>query len=295
MENSKYFLIVNLIAGQGRCKEIFPAIKKELDRSGIEYDLHYTNEPEEATDVARMGIESGFTHIVAVGGDGTVNEVANGVVGTEGILAVIPAGTGNDFIRMTGIPSDYRQAARLLAHGRERSIDLGRINDQRYFVNALGIGIDAQVAQDVLKMERMRGAVAYLYAAVKEVFKFKAFSVRLEGSDWSEEKECISLGFANGKYCGGGFKLAPLAQIDDGKIDVAAIGDFPVLERLIRLPQARKGEHLKLSRVSYHQDVKVNLSSSDKLIAHIDGEPYRLPKGEFSVSAAPNALRVVTP
>ncbi len=295
MENSKYFLIVNLIAGQGRCKEIFPSIKKELDRSGIEYDLHYTNEPEEATDVARMGIESGFTHIVAVGGDGTVNEVANGVVGTEAILAVIPAGTGNDFIRMTGIPSDYRQAARLLAHGRERSIDLGRINDQRYFVNGLGIGIDAQVAQDVLKMERMRGAVAYLYAAVKEVFRFKAFSVRLEGSDWSEEKECISLGFANGKYCGGGFKLAPLAQIDDGKIDVAAIGDFPVLERLIRLPQARKGEHLKLSRVSYHQDVKVSLSSSDKLIAHIDGEPYRLPKGGFSVSAAPNALRVVTP
>jgi len=295
MENSKYFLIVNLIAGQGRCKEIFPSIKKELDRSGIEYDLHYTNEPEEATDVARMGIESGFTHIVAVGGDGTVNEVTNGVVGTEAILAVIPAGTGNDFIRMTGIPSDYRQAVRLLAHGRERSIDLGRIDDQRYFVNGLGIGIDAQVAQDVLKMERMRGAVAYLYAAVKEVFKFKAFSVRLEGSDWSEEKECISLGFANGKYCGGGFKLAPLAQIDDGKIDVAAIGDFPVLERLIRLPQARKGKHLKLSRVSYHQDVKVSLSSSDKLIAHIDGEPYRLPKGGFSVSVAPSALRVVTP
>jgi len=180
MENSKYFLIVNLIAGQGRCKEIFPSIKKELDRSGIEYDLHYTNEPEEATDVARMGIESGFTHIVAVGGDGTVNEVTNGVVGTDAILAVIPAGTGNDFIRMTGIPSDYRQAVRLLAHGRERSIDLGRIDDQRYFVNGLGIGIDAQVAQDVLKMERMRGAVAYLYAAVKEVFKFKAFSVRLE-------------------------------------------------------------------------------------------------------------------
>jgi len=96
MDKSKFFLIVNLIAGQGRCKEIFPEVQKELDRYGIDYDLHYTNEPQEAIDVARMGIESGFTHIVAVGGDGTVNEVANGVVGSNAALAVIPAGTGND-------------------------------------------------------------------------------------------------------------------------------------------------------------------------------------------------------
>jgi len=295
MENSKFFLIVNLIAGQGRCKEIFPEVRKELDRYNIDYDLHYTNEPEEATDVARMGIEAGFTHIVAVGGDGTVNEVANGVVGSNAALAVIPAGTGNDFIRMIGIPSDHRQAVKLLAQEHERLIDLGRVGTERYFVNGLGIGIDAQVAQDVLKMQRMRGAAAYLYAAIKEVFRFRAFSVKLEGSDWTEEKTCISLGLANGKYTGGGFKLAPLAEIDDGKIDIAAIGDFAKLERLIRLPQARKGQHLKLSRVSYHQDVKVSISSEAKLIAHVDGEPYKLPAGEFSVSVAPKALRVLVP
>jgi YegS/Rv2252/BmrU family lipid kinase len=295
MENSRFFLIVNLIAGQGRCKAIFPSVKRELDKRGIDYDLHYTNEPEEAIDVARMGIESGFTHIVAMGGDGTINEVANGVVGSDAALAVIPAGTGNDFIRMTGIPSDYRQAVDLLLHGRERTIDLGLVGDDRYFVNGLGVGIDAQVARDVLKMERMHGALAYMYAAVREVFKFKAFSVKLSGSDWSEERSCISLGFANGKYCGGGFKLAPRAEIDDGRIDVAAIGDFPKLERLIRLPQARKGDHLKLANVSYHQDIKVDVSSDDKLVAHIDGEPYRLPSGGFSVSVRPDALRVVVP
>ncbi len=295
MKNSKFFLIVNLIAGQGRCKEIFPEVRKELDRYNIDYDLHYTNEPQEATDVARMGIEAGFTYIVAVGGDGTVNEVANGVVGSDAVLAVIPAGMGNDFIRMTGIPSDHRKAVELLTRGCERMIDLGRVGTERYFVNGLGIGIDAQVAQDVLKMRRMRGAVAYLFAAIKEVFRFPAFPVELKGSAWREEKRCISLGFANGKYAGGGFKLAPLAQIDDGKIDIAAIGDFPKLERMIRLPQARKGKHLRLSRVSYHQDVKVSVSSEAKLIAHIDGEPYKLPAGEFFVSVAPKALRVLVP
>jgi diacylglycerol kinase (ATP) len=295
MQNSRYFLIVNLIAGQGRCKQIFPSIQNQLDRDHISYDLHYTNEPEEGTDVARMGIESGFTHIVAVGGDGTVNEVANGIVGSDAVLAVIPAGTGNDFIRMTNIPPDPRQAAHLLTNGHERTIDVGQVDDGRYFVNGLGIGIDAQVAQDVLKMEKLRGAAAYLYAAVKEVFRFQAFRVKLTGENWSEEKACISLGFANGKYCGGGFKLAPLAEIDDGRIDVTAIGDFRKLERLIRLPQARKGEHLKLAGVSSHQDVRIAVSSEAKLIAHIDGEPYKLPSDCFSVSVTPNSLRVLVP
>ncbi len=295
MQPPRYFLIVNLIAGQGRCKQIFPSIQRQLDKDHIDYDLHYTNEPGEATDVAQMGIESGFTHIVAVGGDGTVNEVANGLVGSNAVLAVIPAGTGNDFIRMTNIPADHRQAAHLLTNGHERKIDMGRVSDSRYFVNGLGVGIDAQVAQDVLKMEKLKGAFAYLYAAIKEVFRFKAFPVELKGDNWHEEKTCISLGFANGRYCGGGFKLAPLAEIDDGKIDVAAIGDFPPLERLIRLPQARKGEHLKLAGVSYHQDVKIAVSSEAKLIAHIDGEPYKLPSDDFSVSIVPESLRVLVP
>ena len=287
---------MNLIAGQGRCKELFPKVKDELDRRGIAYDLHCTNEPLEATDVAEMGIEAGFTHIVAMGGDGTVNEVVNGLIGSEATLGVIPAGTGNDFIRMTGIPADPHDAIDVLVEGgRVRVIDLGYVAKDRYFVNGLGIGIDAQVARDVLKMERLRGAPAYLCAAVKEVFRFKAFPVTLSGEEWSEEVECISLGIANGKYCGGGFRLAPRAAIDDGLIDIAAIEDFVKLERLIRLPQARKGTHLKLSRVHYRQEQTVVVSSPVRLIAHVDGEPYHLPRNEFHATVVPKALRVLVP
>lgn len=297
MKERNYFLIVNLVAGLGRCKELFPKVKRELDRRGIDYDLHYTNEPSEATDVAQMVIEAGFTHIVAMGGDGTVNEVANGIMASKTPLplAVIPVGTGNDFCRMLEIPADPMQAIDLLIEGRERRIDLGYVTQDRYFVNGLGIGIDAQVARDVLQMERFRGAIAYLYAAVKEVFRFKAFPVTLEGEGWDEERTCISLNLANGKYCGGGFKLAPLAEIDDALIDIAAIEDFPKLERLIRLPQARKGAHLKLAKVYYRQDSAVTVSSPVKLTAHIDGEPYRLPGETFQVTAVPNALCVLTP
>jgi diacylglycerol kinase (ATP) len=295
MEGRKYFLIVNLIAGHGRCKDLFPKVRAELDRRGIDYDLHFTNEPLEATDVCKMGIEAGFTHIVAMGGDGTVNEVANGLQGFDSILCVIPAGNGNDFVRTVGIPIDPFHALDVLMHGTTRTIDVGRVAEDRCVVNGLGVGIDAQVARDVLRMERLRGVPAYLTAAVKEVFRFKAFPITLAAEDWNLEFECLSLGIANGPFCGGGFKLAPLAKVDDGRIDVAAVGDFPRLERLIRLPQARAGKHLSLSRVHYRQVESVTVSSPSKLVAHVDGEPYKLPREPFRVEVVPNALRVLVP
>jgi diacylglycerol kinase (ATP) len=293
MEARKYFLIVNLIAGHGRCKELYPKVRAELDRRRIDYDLHLTNEPMEATDVCRMGIEAGFSHIVAMGGDGTVNEVVNGLVGADAVLCVIPSGSGNDFVRTAGIPSDPFKAIDLLQEGKDRTIDLARVAGDRYVVNGLGIGIDAQVARDVLEMQRLRGVPAYLTAAVKEVFRFKAFHVELSSEEWSLALDCLSLGVANGPYCGGGFKLAPNARIDDGLIDVSAIGDFAKLERLVRLPQARAGKHLSLSRVHYRQLRHVAISSDAKLVAHVDGEPYRLPRDTFGVDVAPGAVRVL--
>jgi len=292
---ANYFLIVNLIAGQGRCKELFPKIKVELDRRRIEYDLHFTNEPMEAVDVAKMGIEAGFSHIVAMGGDGTINEVVNGLLGSDATLAVLPAGTGNDFIRMLGIPSDPMQAIDTLIDGVARTIDLGQVSDERAFVNGMGIGLDAQVARDVLKMEKLRGAPAYLTAAIHQVFKFQAFPVTLATSEEQLELTCLSLGIANGIFAGGGFKLAPRADINDGLIDISALGDYPKLERLYRLPKVRAGKHAEWKKTTYRQTSEVTVSSPKKLIAHVDGEPYRLPGDSFTVRALPQALRVLAP
>ena len=280
----KHFFIVNLIAGQGRCKEIYPKIKVELDRRRVDYDLHFTNEPMEAVDATKMGIDAGFSHIVAMGGDGT-----------EETLAVIPPGTGNDFVRMLGIPSNPMHAIDTLLGGITRTIDLGQVSDGRCFVNGLGIGIDAQVARDVLKMERLRGASAYMTAAVREVFRFRAFPVTLSTSEEQLELTCLSLGVSNGPFAGGGFKLAPKADIDDGLIDICAIGDYSKPERLFRLPKVRAGTHAAWKNVTYRQTSEVTISSSTKLIAHVDGEPYRLPGDSFTVKALPQALRVLVP
>ena len=289
------FLIVNLIAGHGRCKALFPKVKAELDRRGIDYELHYTNEPQEATDVAKWGIDEGFKQIVAMGGDGTVNEVVNGMLEEGAVLAVIPAGSGNDFARMLGIPADPLDAIDLLTGGLEFTMDLGRVADDRCFVNGVGIGIDAQVARDVLQMERLKGAAAYLSAAVKEVFRFKAFPATIESADWRLDVPCLSIGVANGKYAGGGFKLAPEADVVDGLIDVSAIEDYSTVERLVRLPLVREGKHLRWRKVHYRQLSEATISSPSKLIAHIDGEPYRLPSDPFDIRVLPNALRVLVP
>jgi len=294
-DKANYFIVVNLIAGQGRCKELFPKIKVELDRRRVQYDLHFTNEPMEAVDVAKMGIEAGFSHIVAMGGDGTINEVANGLLGSDATLAVIPAGTGNDFIRMLGIPSNPMQAIDTVLNGVPRSIDLGQIDNDRCFINGVGIGLDAQVARDVLKMERLRGAAAYLTAAAKQVFRFPAFPVTLSTPEEELELTCLSLSIANGIYAGGGFKLAPQADINDGLIDISAIGDYAKIERLFRLPRVRAGKHVAWRKTSYRQAEEVKVSSAKKLIAHVDGEPYRLPGESFVVRALPNALRVLVP
>lgn len=290
-----FFFIINLIAGQGRCKEIYPKIKLELDRRKISYDLHFTNEPLEAMDVAKMGIDAGFSHIVAMGGDGTINEIANGLVGNDALLGVIPAGTGNDFIRMLGIPSNPMDALDTLVSGVPRTVDLGQVDDDRCFVNGLGIGIDAQVARRVLQMERKRGATAYITAAVREVFRFKAFSVVLVTPEDQMELSCLSLGVANGIFAGGGFRLAPRARIDDGLIDISALGDYATVERLIRLPRVRAGKHTHWKRVTYRQTAEARIASRDKLVAHMDGEPYRLPGAMFTVRAVPGALRVLVP
>lgn len=286
-----------MIAGHGRCKEAFPKVKAELDRRNLDYAFHFTTKPLDASDIAQRMRDAGYTHIVAMGGDGTVNEVACGLIaaGAPLPLAVIPAGGGNDFARMNGIPTEPIQAIDILVKGEDREIDLGYIVGDRYFVNGLGVGLDAQVARNVHAMKRLRGEPAYLYAVVKEIFRFKGFPLSLTGEGWSEEYTCLSFGVMNGRYVGGGFKLAPQAVNDDGLLDISSIEDFSIAERLIHLPKTRTGAHLKLSNVHYRQSPTVTVSSPAKLVAHLDGEIYRLPKQPFTVTVVPKALRALVP
>ena len=299
MKAPSFFLIVNPIAGHRRGAAVFPEVRRELERRKAEFDYYFTNEPMEAADIAKMVIEKGYTQIVAMGGDGTINEVVNGMIelGCEMPLGVIPTGNGNDFARMHGIPLSPLDAISVLFSGRNTVIDLGYVEEDRYFVNGIGIGIDAQVARDVLLAKRLRGAPAYYLSAVRQVLSFHAFSVSVSvaGDDCCKEHRLISLGIANGKYAGGGFQMAPRAKTNDGLLDLCAIEDMPVLKRLVSLPLARRGGHIGLSEVDYRQAPGFEVSSPTKLIAHMDGEEHWIPKPSFRVSVAKSALQVLIP
>jgi YegS/Rv2252/BmrU family lipid kinase len=292
----KSLLIANLTAGRGRAKKLIKPVCRELNRLGIKYELQSTPQAREATAMAKYGVDAGFPRIIALGGDGTINEVINGLIGSDVILGVIPAGMGNDFIRMNGIPRDPIKAVSLLHSNKMLTVDLGRLDwagGSRYFVNGIGIGIDAQVAQNVRKMKWMRGTPAYLYASLQAVIKFRAFTALVSGTDWQEKRRYISLNIANGKYCGGGFNLAPLAKIDDRLLDLCAIGDYSIPKRILYLPRARNGEHINLSQVQYWQDKQIVIDSPVPLVAHIDGELLRLPIGKCTAHIVPQAIKIL--
>lgn len=289
-----YLIIINPVAGRGRTKEISPVLLAKLRSRGLPFEARLTKEPGEATEIAEEAVEEGFTHIVAVGGDGTAHEVANGLLATSrpAALGVIPTGSGNDFAKAVGIPLELSRAVETLAHNRRRLVDLGRL-EGRYFVNGLGIGLDGAVSHRYQRMKRLSGELGYLWGAIHEALTFKAFHLVLETPDWSYQGPALLAGASNGQYQGGNFQLTPHAAIDDGLLDVYVIGDMHPLRRLIEIPKVRRGAHLGLKEVEIRRSLWVEITSERPLLAHMDGEPFTLVPGRHRVGVVPQGLEVI--
>ncbi|MFQ5794397.1 MAG: diacylglycerol/lipid kinase family protein [Candidatus Bipolaricaulia bacterium] len=301
MDRQPVFLLVNPIAGKGRTRRLFPRIQRALSDRGIRFEYRWTTGPGEATELARDAVGGGFERIVAVGGDGTIHEVVNGILEREKekekeretALGVIPTGSGNDFVKSAGIPTDPFRALALVESGIVTRIDVGRIGN-RYFANGLGIGLDGAVAAQMRNMRLLRGEIAYLYATVRQVLTFKNFPIKIETPEWSYQGRSLLLGLSNGRYHGGDFKLCPQAASDDGLLDLYVFEDLPVIQRLCQIPKVRVGEHMTLEVFHLHKTPKARISSPKPLIAHMDGEPMRLSGEAFEVEAVPEAIRVIT-
>jgi YegS/Rv2252/BmrU family lipid kinase len=282
----EYFLIVNPVAG--RTKKLFPKIKAALKRVAFDYQL--TSSPGEATEIAK---KAWAERIVAVGGDGTINEVASGILKSkksDKTLGIIPTGNGNDFIRSLKIPANIYDAIEVLLADRRRKVDVGRIGS-RYFVNGLGIGLDGAVAQAIHQMKYLKGA--YLWAVLKKVLTFKSFPLKIEAPSWKYEGKLLLAGASIGKYHGGNFKLAPDAEIDDGLFDVYMIEDFTLLQRFVKIPMTRSGKHVQLAGVSIKRAPWIWISSVSKMPpAHVDGELIKLDR-KFKVEIIKGALEVI--
>ncbi len=293
MKDLKYLFIINPAAGQGRTAGLFNSIKPLLARRGIPFEYKFTSGPGQAIGFARDARDRGFTHIVAVGGDGTSHEVVNGIIGSSMIFGTIPSGSGNDFPKSAGIPLDTAQAVETVFSGRVRSVDVGKLGDS-FFINGLGIGLDGAVSHRFKKLKRMRGQLGYLLGAVQEALTFEGFGVDITINDWSYKGTLLLTGASNGVYQGGKFKLAPDARVDDGLLDFHIIKDMSSLQRLVKIPKVLKGTHSGLTEVELIRGSVMDISIESTLPAHMDGEPFYLDPGTHRIEAVPGALRIMS-
>ncbi len=295
-------LIVNPTAGGGRAARALPALQAGLVSQGIEHSIHHTNAPGHAEQLARALPKT--DPVIVVGGDGTINEVLNGLWNGSCVpqaVGIVPLGTGDDFARGAGLPLNQpAQSLEIILRGHLHEFDLGLLQNQnatgRIFLNGLGSGFDAQVGRTVKRTPTfLPGPLRYLLAIFAELAALKQRQVRVFVDD-----ACVYDGAAllvavmNLKSYGGGLRVAPNALGDDGLLDVVVGGRFSKLGTLAILPRLQRGTHLGHGQVKSFRGATVRLQWAEINEAHCDGEMLA-PGTEFSAKLVQKAVKIFMP
>lgn len=284
----RWFVIVNPVAGSGRGLIDFPQISRLLRNDDIRHDAVFTEHKHHATELAVTAANQGYRRIIVIGGDGTLNEVVNGlfiqkaVEPREILLAVIAVGTGNDWVRTFGIPQHYSEAIRAIREGRSFLQDVGTVTyteshytQTRYMANVAGLGFDAYVISTFnhLKMKGYKGGWMYLYSILKSYFRYKSSGARI----WVDDKVVFndlmfSLAIGICKYNGGGVQQLPNALADDGLLDLTIIRPVHWWHIVFRLKKLFNGDIYQIGHVIHAQGRKVKIEAAPLIQLEADGE-----------------------
>ncbi len=275
LSEQRIVFIANPAAGKGREGREKRRIRAEVERAGVVGTWLETEGPDHGVALAAESARGGATVVVAVGGDGTVNEVVGGLmrvpVETRPILGVLPAGTGCDYARLLGHRRwDIAGAATALRDLTVRTMDAGDVNG-RFFANGVGLGFDGAVAADAATLRLIRGFAAYLTSVFRVLRTWQNFRLVAEVDGEVLEGPAILAAVTIGPASGGGFRLTPDAKPDDGLFDLCRLGDFGKLEAVRHLPKALNGSHVRLAKTTIRRGRSIVLRSDRPLIAHIDG------------------------
>lgn len=282
--------IVNPTAGNGMTMEAVPQIKEYCRSNGIDYKIICTKYPGHGTEIAKKEITSGYSGIIAVGGDGTLLEVANGLFGSTVPLGVLPMGTGNDFARTANIPEDLYAALEKIKKNRITTIDVGRVGD-KYFLNVASLGLDAEIAEDVQSNKHwIKGKAAYYLSVLKKFVTYRCKSVSIYIDDKKLDTKILLAAIANGKYYGGGMKVNPSGALDDGCLDLIVITPVPKYKIPFLLLKFAKGNHLQLPYVKLYKAANIRINSYTKDIINADGEIVSTTPIEFCI--IPRSLNI---
>lgn len=313
------FVIFNPASGHGRGARRISLYRGLLDKQLGSYEWAATTAPGEEAALAEGAIAGGAKLVVAVGGDGTWSHVADRVVASgrpDVSLGLLAAGTGNDFARSLGL--SYREpehAVAVLAAGGTRRIDVGRVvshwrpavtpdaaagkpwrETPRHFLNLVGFGFDIAVIDATLRARFLRGALLYKLTAMQQLLLYRSPRLRLsDGGGWSTEGRHLILTVSNGRIFGGGFPIAPDADLQDGRLDACAIADASPARRARLFSLAGKGGHVGAKGVTLRQDRAFTVRFDEQVRYEVDGEVHQSRTGEVRLDVVPAALSVVVP
>jgi len=306
-----YRIIVNPMAGKGAGRQAIPEIKGLLDAQGLQYDMVLTERPGHAGDLARQAAEDGVRVVVAAGGDGTANEVINGLMQIpqaerKTALGVLCVGRGNDFAFGAGIPTDLAAGVRSLVRDHRRTIDVGHVvggdyPDGRFFGNGIGIGFDAVVGFVAAKLKRLTGFAGYIVATLKTVFIYYPAPTVIvatvdaqTGTTNTAELPALMVSVMNGRRMGGGFMMAPDGDPSDGTLHVCIARQVSRLGVLGLVPHFMRGTQASQEPITTAQVRRITVAaSSGTLPAHADGETICAAGERLEITVLPQQIEIV--
>ena len=287
---TKIAFIINPISGTGKKEDIPALIKNGLDISIFEPEIVFTTHRCHGTELAKEFVEKGFQIVVAVGGDGTVNEVGRALIHTNTVLGIVPIGSGNGLARHLGIPMNIRKAIKQLNHSEPILMDYGLVNERPFFCTC-GTGFDAYVSTEFAKGKK-RGVMSYIEKIITGYFTYKSQNYHLQGEGIDLNSKAFVITFANASQWGNNAYIAPLASVQDGNLDISIMSNFPI----IAIPTLA----LQLFAKTIDKDLfMTTLRSKDITLLreesgpfHYDGEPYEEGK-EIFIQTIPDGLKVL--
>ncbi len=304
MSRPEMFVIVNPASSSGKTGQRWAGVEERLRIEGAQFDAEFTHEPGHATTLARDAVATGYRTIVSVGGDGTLNEVVNGLIADgradpEVRLGVIPGGTGSDFGRGIGLPRDPLESALHLLKAKPRWFDVGQAicklgegTTTRYFINVAGIGFDGAVSDRVNRSSKIGGGtIPYLTNLVVTLFTYRNMRVRWTLDGQARDEVLNSIIVANASFFGGGMHISPNSKIDDGQFHVITLGDWGKVEFLLAVPRVYNGTHLTHPKVKEYVGREVTVEADGRMFLQAEGDLFGEAPTTFKM--LPRALQVL--
>jgi YegS/Rv2252/BmrU family lipid kinase len=302
----EWLVIVNPNAGNGRGKKDWEKIFTLLRKLDISLEVKFTEKKGHAIDLTLNAISEGFRKIITVGGDGTLNEVVNGVftnrscLTTDIVLSLIPVGTGNDWGRMFGIPLDYEKAVKIIGENKTMLHDIGLVSfyngtekKNRYFINIAGLGFESVVVRktNLQKDKGHGGKLIYLCNLITSLLSYNNTKAEIIIDGEIIHADVFSLNVGNGRYCGGGMRQTPRALPDDGLLDVTIINGMGKFEIIRNLKILYDGTILRHPKIDGYKCKNIKVSSESVMYAEADGESLGQTPAEFSI--IPEGINIV--